>query len=265
MTGFRDSGFPHERGRDDDDGEPGLPLEPDNSQRAGKPRNGEAKPHYIGHRARLRKRFLQAGGDALPDYELLELILFRAIPRRDTKPLAKALIERFASFAGVLNAAPARLSEVQGMSEAAIVEIKLVLAGGLRLLNGAVMNKPVLGSWSKVIDYCYAAMGHAEVEQFRVLFLDKRNRLIADEVQQQGTVDHTPVYIREIMKRALELSATAMILVHNHPSGDPTPSQADIKMTSDIVESGRHLGIIVHDHLIIGREGHASLRALKMM
>jgi len=207
-----------------------LPISGDQPKSA---RNGKtgAKPHYMGHRQRLRQRFMEGGPDALPDYELLELILFRAIPRRDTKPLAKALLAKFGSFAAVMNASPARLREVPGMGDAVITELKLVRAASLRLLNREIMNRTVLSSWSQVLSYCQAAMGHSEIEQFRILFLDKRNRLIADEVQQEGTVDHTPVYVREIIKRALELSATALILVHNHPSGDPTPSQADIKMT----------------------------------
>jgi len=224
-----------------------------------------AKPHFHGHRQRLRQRFMDGGADALPDYELLELILFRAIPRRDTKPLAKALLAKFGSFAAVLNASPARLREISGMGEAVITEMKLVRAASLRLLNREIMNQPVLSSWRQVMNYCQAAMAHCEVEQFRILFLDKRNRLIADEVQQEGTVDHTPVYVREIVKRALEISATALILVHNHPSGDPTPSQADIKMTKEIAETAKKLGIEVHDHIIVGREGHGSLRAAGLM
>jgi len=228
-------------------------------------RNGASKPHYHGHRARLRQRFMEGGADALPDYELLELILFRAIPRRDTKPIAKALLAKFGSFAAVMNASPARLREVGGMGDAVIIELKLVRAASLRLLNREIINRPVLSSWSQVLSYCQAAMGHSEIEQFRILFLDKRNRLIADEVQQEGTVDHTPVYVREIIKRALELSATAMVLVHNHPSGDPTPSQADITMTKEIMDTASKLGIIVHDHIIVGREGHGSLRAAGLM
>lgn len=223
------------------------------------------KPHHVGHRARLRARFLKGGADALPDYELLELVLFRAIPRRDTKPLAKALLERFGSFAGVVSAPARRLAELPGVGEAVITEIKLIRAAALRLMSSEVMNRPVLGSWSQVLSYCRAAMGYEEVEQFRILFLDKRNRLIADEVQQEGTIDHTPVYVREVIKRALELSATAIILVHNHPSGDPTPSQADITMTKEIVEAAQKLNIVVHDHIIVGREGHVSLRAVELM
>ena len=220
------------------------------------------KPHYHGHRDRLRQRFREGGSDALPDYELLELILFRALPRRDTKPLAKELIAKFGSFAEVINAPDERLVEVDGVGDAVITELKLVRAGALRMMKGQVMERPVLASWTDLLGYCRAAMGFEAKEQFRILFLDKRNRIIADEVQQEGTVDHTPVYVREIVKRALELSASAIILVHNHPSGDPTPSRADINMTKQIVESAKPLGITVHDHIIVGKEGHASFRSL---
>jgi DNA repair protein RadC len=225
----------------------------------------EAAPHYHGHRDRLRERFLNAGSDAVADYELLELILFRALPRRDVKPLAKILIERFGSFAEVVSAPAERLAEVKGLGDAAIAEIKIVQAAAHRLARGQVQRRPVLSSWSNVLDYCRSAMAFADKEQFRVLFLDKRNQLIADEVQQVGTVDHTPVYPREVVKRALELSATAIILVHNHPSGDPTPSRADIQMTQAIIEVAKPLGISVHDHLIVGKEGHASFKGLRLI
>jgi DNA repair protein RadC len=225
----------------------------------------EETPHYFGHRQRLRERFRAAGGDAVSDYELLELLLFRAIPQRDVKPLAKALIEKFGSFGEVIAAPVARLAEIKGLGDAAITEFKLVAAAAERLARGEVKRRPVLSSWSSVLDYCRAAMAFAEKEQFRILFLDKRNQLIADEVQQVGTVDHTPVYPREIVKRALELSATAVILVHNHPSGDPTPSSADIQMTKSIIDIAKPLGISVHDHLIVGKGGHASLKGLKLI
>jgi DNA repair protein RadC len=224
-----------------------------------------AAPHYHGHRDRLRQRFAQAGSDALHDYEMLELVLFRAIPRRDVKPLAKELIERFGSFAEVIAAPIERLKEVEGLGEAAITDLKIVQAAANRLLRGEVKQRHVLSSWSSVLDYCRTAMAFENKEHFRILFLDKGNHLIADEQQQTGTVDHTPVYPREVVKRALELSATAVILVHNHPSGDPTPSRADIDMTRAIVEVARPLGIAVHDHLIVGKDGHASLKALKLM
>jgi DNA repair protein RadC len=223
------------------------------------------KLHYLGHRERLRRRFREAGPDSLPDYELLELVLFRAAPRRDTKPLAKALIARFATFAEALNAPEELLAEVPGIGEAAITELKLVRAAALRLVRGEVLERPVLSSWSQVLDYCRASMGFASKEQFRILFLDKRNQIIADEVQQTGTVDHTPVYVREVVKRALELSATAIVLVHNHPSGDPTPSRADIEMTKQIVAAARPLGALVHDHIIVGKQGHASFRGLGLI
>ncbi|MBX9589631.1 MAG: DNA repair protein RadC [Hyphomonadaceae bacterium] len=218
-----------------------------------------------GHRQRLRQRFVDGGPEALPDYELLELVLFSAIPRRDTKPVAKRLLEQFGSFAEVINAPPERLREVPGVGDAAVTQLKLVRAGALRLMRGAIMQRPVLASWAAVLDYCRAAAGFEAREQFRILFLDKKNQLIADEVQQQGTVDHTPVYIREVVKRALELSASALILVHNHPSGDPTPSRADIDMTRQIVDAAKPLGIAIHDHVIVGRQGHASLKGLRLL
>ena len=223
------------------------------------------KPHYLGHRERLRRRFREAGPDSLPDYELLELILFRAAPRRDTKTLAKALIARFGTFAEAMNAPEELLREVPGIGEAAITELKLVRAAALRLVRGEVLERPVLSSWSQVLDYCRASMGFASKEQFRILFLDKRNQIIADEVQQTGTVDHTPVYVREVVKRALELSATAIVLVHNHPSGDPTPSRADIEMTKQIVAAAKPVGVLVHDHIIVGKQGHASFRGLGLI
>ncbi|RED28003.1 DNA repair protein RadC [Rhodopseudomonas thermotolerans] len=222
-------------------------------------------PHYHGHRERLRERFREAGADALSDYELLELVLFRALPRRDVKPLAKALIARFGSFAEAVNAPAERLREVSGLGEVAILEIKLIAAAAARVTKGQVKQRTVLSSWSAVIDYCRTTMAFADKEQFRILFLDKRNQLIADELQQVGTVDHTPVYPREIVKRGLELSATAVIMVHNHPSGDPTPSQADIQMTKSIVAIAEPLGIAVHDHIIVGKNGHASLKGLRLI
>jgi DNA repair protein RadC len=221
--------------------------------------------HYHGHRQRLRQRFLAAGSEAISDYEMLELILFRAIPQRDVKPLAKNLLATFGSFSEVIAAPVERLNEVDGLGEAAITELKIVQAAANRLVRGEVKQRQVLSSWSNVLDYCRAAMAFESKEHFRILFLDKGNHLIADEQHQTGTVDHTPVYPREVVKRALELSATAVILVHNHPSGDPTPSRADIDMTKAIVEVARPLGIAVHDHLIVGKDGHASLKALKLI
>lgn len=224
-----------------------------------------AKAHYHGHRERLRERFHAAGAAALSDYELLELVLFRALPRRDVKPLAKELIARFGSFAEVVNAPEALLAKVPGVGEATVVDLKLIAAAANRVARGAVKTREALSSWSAVLDYCRTAMAFADKEQFRILFLDKRNQLIADEVQQTGTIDHTPVYPREVVKRALELSATAIILVHNHPSGDPTPSNADIQMTKQIVDIASSLGISVHDHIIVGKNGHASLKGLRLM
>ena len=225
----------------------------------------EGTPHYFGHRERLRERFREAGADAVSDYELLELLLFRALPRRDVKPLAKSLLEKFGSFAEVITAPQARLAKVKGLGDAGITELKIVQAAAGRLLHGEVKKRPVLSSWSAVLDYCRTAQAFADREQFRVLFLDKRDQLIADELQQIGTIDHTPVYPREVVKRALELSATALILVHNHPSGDPTPSRADIEMTQQIIAVARPLGIEVHDHLIVGRDGHVSLKAQQLI
>ena len=224
-----------------------------------------AAPLHAGHRQRLRDRFRKGGADALPDYELLELILFRALPRRDTKTLAKTLIARFGSFAEVVTAPEPRLKEIEGAGDAVVTELKLVLAAALRLTRSEIMQRPALSSWAQVLDYLRAAQGFEHREQFRILFLDKKNHLIADEVQQQGTIDHTPVYVREVVKRALELSATAIVLVHNHPSGDPTPSRADIDMTKQIVAAAKPLGVAVHDHIIVGRDGHASFRALKLI
>jgi DNA repair protein RadC len=222
-------------------------------------------PHYLGHRQRLRDRFMEAGDAALADYELLELLLFRAIPRRDVKPLAKALVERFGSFAETIAARPERLREIPGLTDGAITEFKITEAAARRLARGALEKRALLSSFSAVVDYCRTAMAYAEREEFRILFLDKRNALIADEVQGVGTIDHTPVYPREVVRRALELGASALILAHNHPSGDPTPSSADIRMTKDIVAIAQPFGIAVHDHLIIGRNGQASFRGLKLI
>ena len=226
----------------------------------------DAEPaHYLGHRARLRARLREAGPDAVADYELLELVLFRAVPRRDVKPLAKALVARFGSFAEAIAARPERLAEIDGMTAASIDEFKILEAGARRFAKGAVNKRLPLGSWSEVVDYCRTAMAFSDREEFRILFLDKRNGLIADEVQGSGTVDHTPVYPREIVRRALELAATAVVLVHNHPSGDPTPSTADVKMTLDIIALAAPLGVAIHDHLIVGRHGHASLKGLRLI
>jgi DNA repair protein RadC len=225
----------------------------------------QEKPHYLGHRERLRERFASAGHGALPDYELLELLLFRLIPRADTKPVAKALLARFGTLAEVLGAPVNLLQEVKGIGPAVALDLKVIAAAAQRMVLSDLKGREVLSSWPQVLDYCKAAMAFEPREQFRILFLDKKNALIADEVQQTGTVDHTPVYPREVVRRALELSATAIILVHNHPSGDPTPSRADIEMTKEIVESGKRLGISVHDHIIIGKKGYASMKGLLLI
>jgi DNA repair protein RadC len=221
-------------------------------------------PH-AGHRERLRERFLKGGADAMPDYEMLELVLFAAVPRRDTKPLAKALIARFGSFADVIAAKPARLMEIEGVGEAVVNQLKIIEAAAQRLAKGKVIGRPALSSWAALLDYCMAAMARSQTEEFRVLFLDRKNVLVADEVQSRGTVDHAPVYPREIVRRALEHGASAIILVHNHPSGDPTPSRADIDMTREIAAAAKALKIAVHDHLVIGRGGHASFKSLGLL
>ncbi|MEI9887214.1 MAG: DNA repair protein RadC [Rhizomicrobium sp.] len=233
--------------------------------RAFAPAPPAARPDQLGHRERLRERFLGGGAGAMPDYELMELLLFAAIPRRDVKPLAKTLIARFGSFAEAIAAPRARLLEVDGIGEAVVTQLKIVEAAALRLARGQMLGKPALSSWAALIDYCTAAMARSPHEEFRILFLDRKNILIADEVQTRGTIDHTPVYPREIVKRALELGAAAIILVHNHPSGDPTPSKADIEMTRDVAAAAKALKISVHDHLVIGRSGHASFKALGLL
>jgi DNA repair protein RadC len=224
----------------------------------------EQEPHYTGHRERLRTRFKEAGDEALADYEMLELLLFRAIPRRDVKPLAKALIKRFGSFAEVLNAPEKLLLEIEGMSANSVGELKIILASAKRIAKGKVEGKHIIASWMDMLDYCRTLMAFEEREVFHVVYLDKRNGIIADERQGIGTVDHTPVYPREVIKRALELNATALILAHNHPSGDPSPSQADVLMTLQIQDIAKPLGIVLHDHIIIGKQGHASLKGLKL-
>jgi DNA repair protein RadC len=221
--------------------------------------------HYHGHRERLRARLREAGPAALADYELLELVLFRAIPQRDVKPLAKALLARFGSFPEAIAAEPHRLAEVKGMGPGAIAEFKIVEAAAQRFARGVVKKRLPMGSWREVVDYCRTSMAFESREIFRILFLDKKNSLIADEVQGSGTVDHTPVYPREVVRRALELSATAIVLVHNHPSGDPSPSTQDVNMTLEIVAIAKPLGVVVHDHIIVGRDGHASLRGMRLI
>lgn len=220
---------------------------------------------HKGHRQRLRDRFRSTGEQSLADYELLEFLLFSALPRQDTKPIAKALLQRFGSFSAALAAPRARLKEIDGLSDISVDTLKAVHAAIVRYHRAELNQRRLLDSWSKVIDYLQASMEHSDVEQFRVLYLDKKNGLIADEVQQTGTVDHTPVYPREVIRRALEHSATALILVHNHPSGDPTPSRADIQMTQKIVDIAKPLGIEVHDHIIVGLRTNVSFRGLQLI
>lgn len=227
--------------------------------------SSEPPPHQLGHRKRLKQRFMDGGADALPDYELLELVLFTAIPQGDVKPLAKDLIARFGGFANVLSAAPERLQEIKGVGPTVIANIKIVQAAAIRLAKREAMAKPALGSFKAVLDYCMAAMAREDREQFRILFLDRKNMLIADEIQNKGTVDHTPAYPREVVRRALELSAVSIVLVHNHPSGDPTPSRNDVELTKEIVAAAKTLGIAVHDHLIVAKQHHASLKGLGLM
>ncbi|MEX2518103.1 MAG: DNA repair protein RadC [Paracoccaceae bacterium] len=221
-----------------------------------------AEPDHAKHRERLRERFDRAGAGALADYEMLELVLFRAIPRRDVKPLTKLLLREFGDFNHVLSASPARLMKVEGMGEAAARELKIVEAAAHRLAQARVLGREALSSWAALMTYCKTVMAHRETEEFRILFLDRKNVLIADEAQARGTVDHVPVYPREVAKRALELNASAMIMVHNHPSGDPTPSPADIEMTARIAAALEAVGVTLHDHVVIGKETDASFRAL---
>lgn len=239
-----------------------LPLFADADEAPVAPLQAGKLPSYIAdHRKRLRSRFLAGGASALPDYEVLELVLFRAIPRQDVKPLAHLLLQKFGDFNGVISAPVARLKEVKGVAGAVICELKIVEAAAHRLARSRVMQRQVLSGWDALLDYCHTTMAHRDTEQFRVLFLDTKNTLIADEAQAQGTVDHVPVYPREVAKRALELNASALILVHNHPSGDPTPSDSDIAMTQQIDLASQALGLTLHDHLIIGKSRELSFRS----
>jgi DNA repair protein RadC len=221
------------------------------------------KPHYHGHRERLRERF-RAGHDTLPDYEIIELLLYATIPRIDVKPLAKRLVKDFGNFAGVISASREALLGA-GLKESTVDSFKIVRESAVRLARQEVVDRPVLSSWQKVLDYCRAKLAHEQTERFHLLFLDRKNVLIADEEQQRGTVDHTPVYPREVVKRALDLGASAIIMVHNHPSGDPTPSKADIAMTREVAKAAETLGLTVHDHIVIGRAGHASFKGLGLL
>ncbi len=241
-----------------------LPLflpDGDEDEASGAPLTGRLPSYIADHRRRLRARFMEGGAAAMPDYEMLELVLFRAIPRQDVKPLARLLLDTFGDFNGAVSASPARLRMVKGVGDAVVQELKIVEAAAQRLMRARVINRPVLSSWDALLDYCHTAMAHRETEQFRILYLDRKNVLIADEEQARGTVDHVPVYPREVVKRALELNASALILVHNHPSGDPTPSEADVLMTCQVQDAARALGIVVHDHLIIGKSREISFKS----
>lgn len=239
------------------DSAPSPATEPDPSLPALKPPD---KPHYSGHRDRLRARFLNGGPKALADYELLELILFMAIPQRDVKPLAKDLLLRFGSFAELFAAPPEEIMKTKGVSETTATALKAIQAAAFAFLRQDIMKRPVLNSWARLLEYCQATLAHETREHFRLLFLNRKNELIADEIQQIGTVDHTPAYPREVIRRALEIGATALILSHNHPSGDPAPSKADIDMTRAVIEAGKPFGIVIHDHVVVARNGWYSFR-----
>ncbi|WP_309664901.1 DNA repair protein RadC [Tabrizicola sp.] len=244
--------------------EPALPLfapAGDEDEANGAALPGRLPSYIADHRKRLRDRFIDGGAQAMPDYEMLELVLFRAIPRQDVKPLARLLLDSFGDFNRVITASPARLLTVKGVGEAVVLELKIVEAAAQRMMRARIMHRPVLSSWDALLDHCHTTMAHRETEQFRILFLDRKNVLIADEEQARGTVDHVPVYPREVVKRALELNASAIILVHNHPSGDPTPSDADLAMTHQINEACQALGLTLHDHLIIGKSRELSFRS----
>ena len=223
------------------------------------------KPHYLGHRQRLRAKLLEKGPDSLAEYELMELLLALALPRIDVKPLAKTLIKEFGSFAGAIAAEPAALAKIKGMGEGAIAGLKTVRAAVLLMTKQELVNRPVIGNWQKLLDYCRITLAEEKTEQFHLLFLDHKNALIAHERQQTGTIDHAPVYPREVVKRALELGASAIIMLHNHPSGDPTPSKDDVAMTKAVAAAAEKLGILLHDHVVVGRKGHASLRSLGLL
>lgn len=249
-SGFQDGVLPLFAPAGDEDEAPATPLSRDRL------------PSYISdHRKRLRERFMAGGAAAMPEYELLELLLFGAVARQDMKPLARQLLDTFGDLNRVITAPRARLEEVRGVGDAIIAQLKLAEAIAQRMMRSRVMNRSVLSSWDALLDYCHTAMAHRDTEQFRILFLDRKNTLIADEEQARGTVDHVPVYPREVVKRALELNASALILVHNHPSGDPTPSQADISMTMQIQDACQVLGLILHDHLIVGKSREVSFRS----
>lgn len=245
-------------GRDD-------PADPGGGDAGSRDKPDKGDPHYRNHRQRLRERVLEGGLEPLPDYELLELLLFYSIPRVDVKPLAKQLLKDFGGFGAVLAASPHQLEKYPRVTERTIVQFKAVREAARRVVKADIENKPVLSSWTQLLDYCRACLAHEQSEQFRVLYLNRKNILILDEVQQRGTVDHTPVYPREVVKRALEVGATALIMVHNHPSGDPTPSRADIDMTHEVRDIAEKLGISVYDHVVVGREGVHSFRSMGLI
>jgi len=262
-AGHREPGFSEARTGDLFQGAPDRPAAA--ADPAPTTQTAAPAPHYHNHRGRLRQRFLGAGADSVSDYEMLELVLFRAIPRRDVKPLAKQLLTRFGGFDAVISAPVARLAEVAGVGDAVICELKIVEAAAHRLARARVIDRPALSSWAALMDYCKTVMAHRDTEQFRILFLDRKNVLVADEPQAKGTVDHVPVYPREVVKRALELNASAIILVHNHPSGDPTPSRSDIDMTRQIEQAAKSVGVVIHDHVVVGKQADASFRALGLL
>ena len=267
-----DGGAPHDKPHDTLKQEPKQPpsktfkqdllIETPQKQKSQKPKDHN---HNRNHRQRLRSRFMRAGKQALQDYELLELIMFRAIPRRDIKPLAKTLLAEFGDFNRVISAPSSRLLAIKGVGESVIQEFRIVTAAAERLAQVEVLNRDILSNWQALLTYCHIAMAHKENEEFRILFLDKKGNLIADEEQQKGTVDHVPVYRREVVKRALELNACSLVLVHNHPSGDPKPSEADTELTRNIQIALKTVGIDVHDHIIIGAQSHASLHDLGLL
>ncbi len=241
-------------------------MPPSSTDRDLPPTGDEANANPgLGHRQRLRARFLKGGRDALADYELLELVLFGADARRDMKPLAKALLKRFGGFAGVVAADAHSLREIDGVGDSAIAQIKAIEAAAQLLVRTEVLEQPIINSWDRLIEYCHSRIARASVELFMVIYLDRKNRLIDDEIQQRGSIDHTPVYPREVVRRALELKASAVILVHNHPSGDPTPSRADIEMTREVKQALGTVGVTLHDHLIISRTGHQSFKTLGLL
>ena len=228
-------------------------------------KDASQKPHYLGHRERLREKFLEQGSDALADYEIVELLLTLARPRIDCKPIAKALLKQFGTLPAVMAAHPDALRSVPDVGESTITALKLVQAAAQRMLKREVLDKPVLDSWNRVLDYCHSVMAHQREEQLRLFFLDGRNALVADEMQSKGTVNHTPLYVREVVKRALELGASALIMAHNHPTGDPSPSRDDIALTREVRNALRAVGVSLHDHIIIGRKGHCSLRSMNVI